>query len=236
MARLCLCLNQIARIRNQKRGKNPDPVTAAIAAEMAGVDGIVIQLRDDRSDITDRDVTLLKEVVQSHLNIALPANDDMIKKAINWSPDMVTLLPSTFEQGEGSLDAASEFDYLVEIVQTLRGNNIVVTLLIDPDPQQIRAAARAQVDYVQFNTSILSSVDDLGAMSDTVELIRSAAITANKIGLGISAGRGLTNQSLRELSDIEFIEEFNVGWSIVSRALLIGMDKAVRDIKSLLES
>ncbi len=236
MARLSLCLNQVAKIRNLKKGRNPDPISIAFAAEMAGIDGILVHLREDRSDITDRDVGLLKEVVQTHLNLAIPLNDDMVKKALGWLPDMVTLLPSSAgEQSDPSLDVANSMSYLEEAVTTLRANNIVVTMLIDPEPQQIRAAARAQADYIQINTGSLAKVEDLGAMSDVVEQIRSAAIAANKIGLGVSAGRSLNSQSLRELADIKYIEEFNVGWAICSRAMLVGVEKAVLDFKKTVE-
>ena len=220
-----------------KKGRTPDPVSIAFAAEMAGIDGLLVHLREDRSDITDRDVGLLKEVVQTHLNLAIPMNDDMIKKALSWLPDMVTLLPSSAgEPAEASLDVANTMSYLEEAVTTLRANNIVVTMLVDPEPQQIRAAARVQADYIQINTSVLSKVDDLGTMTDVVEQIRSAAIAANKIGLGVSAGRSLSGQSLRELADIKYIEEFNVGWAICSRSILVGVEKAVTDMKKVLES
>jgi pyridoxine 5-phosphate synthase len=237
MARLSLCLNQVAKIRNMKKGRNPDPLSIAFAAEMAGIDGIIVQLREDRSDITDRDVGLLKEVVQTHLNLAIPMNDDMIKKALSWLPDMVTLLPSSAaKEPDRSLDAANTLSYLEEAVTTLRANGIVVTMLVDPEPQQIRAAARVQADYIQINTSSLAGVEDLGSMTDIVEQIRSVAIAANKIGLGVSAGRSLSMQSLRELADIKYIEEFNVGWAICSRAMLVGIEKAVIDFKKVLSS
>lgn len=229
MARLCLCLNQVARIRAMKKGRNPDPVAAAIAAEMAGIDGIVVQVTEERSEVSDRDVTLLKEVVQTHFNIAVPATDEMVRRAVNWAPDMVTLMPQ-------ATDADAELPLIGEMAQRLRESNIVVTLLITPDAQQIRAAARAQVDYVQFDTGLFSKVEDLGAMSDAVDQIRSAAITANKLGLGISAGRGLNPQTARELAEnIDLIEEYNVGWAIVSRSMLVGMRKAIQDFKKIIE-
>ena len=236
MARLSLCLNQVARIRNSKKGKNPDPAAAAIAAEMAGVDGIVVNLKEDRSDITDRDVTILKEIVQSHLNLAIPLNDEMVKKALNWLPDMVTLLPSVSgQQSTDSLDVSNTLPYLEDAVKTLRANNMVVSILVHPEPQQIRAAARAQADFIQLNTAPMFKVDDLGAMNDMIEQYRSAAIAAHKIGMGISAGRLLSYQTLRELSEISYIEEFNVGWSIISRAMLVGIEKAVHDFKQAIE-
>ena len=235
MARVCLCVNQIAHIRNMNKAKTPDPVSAAVAAEIAGIDGITVQLREDRMDITDRDVAVLKEVVQSHLNIAVTMNDDMVKKVVTWLPDMVTLLPAATELSmDQSLDVVTNLEYLEDVVTQLRANNIVVSALIKPDPQQIRAAARVRLDYVQINTAPLATIGDLGTMGDMVEQIRSVAIAANKLGLGVAAGRGLNEQALKELSDIPLIEEFNIGRSIIAKSLLVGMERAVKQFKFML--
>jgi len=234
MARLCLCVNQVAKCRNDKKDRVPDPTAIAIAAEMAGIDGIVAHLRQDRLDISDRDVSVLKEVVQTHFNIAIPLRDEMVKKVVNILPDMVTLLPSVQEdKKENSLDVVAGRDYVESVAQTLRAHNIVVTMLIDPEPQQIKAAARAQADYVQFNTAQLQRIDDLGTMADHIEQIRSAAIAANKIGLGVTAGRGLNTQNLRELTNVSYVEEYNIGWGIISRAMLVGVERAVEDFRKL---
>jgi len=235
MARVCLCVNQIAHIRNMNKAKTPDPVSAAVAAEIAGIDGITVQLREDRMDITDRDVAVLKEVVQSHLNIAVTMNDDMVKKVVTWLPDMVTLLPAATELSmDQSLDVVTNLEYLEDVVTQLQANNIVVSALIKPDPQQIRAAARVRLDYVQINTAPLATIGDLGTMGDMVEQIRSVAIAANKLGLGVAAGRGLNEQALKELSDIPLIEEFNIGRSIIAKSLLVGMERAVKQFKFML--
>lgn len=229
MARLCLCINPIARIRAIKKGRNPDPVTAAVAAEAAGIDGIVAYV-DESGEISDRDVRLLKEVVQTHLNIAVPAEETMVRKAISWAPDMVTLLPQSYTAGEESLEEQTPI--LQELVEQLRDSNIVVAQLIRPDPSAIRNAARLQVDYVQLDTSLFSGIDDLGTMADIVEQFRSSAIAAGKLGLGVSAGRKLTAPIARELADAaELIEEYNVGWAIVSRAVLVGLEKAIADFR-----
>ncbi|MDZ7314598.1 MAG: pyridoxine 5'-phosphate synthase [candidate division KSB1 bacterium] len=229
MARLCLCINPIARIRAIKKGRNPDPVTAAVAAEAAGIDGIVVYV-DESGEISDRDVRLLKEVVQTHLNIAVPAEETMVRKAVSWAPDMVTLLPQSYAAGEESPEEQAPI--LQELVEQLRDSNIVVAQLIRPDPSAIRNAARLQVDYVQLDTSVFSGIDDLGTMADIVEQFRSSAIAAGKLGLGVSAGRKLTAPIARELADAaELIEEYNVGWAIVSRAVLVGLEKAIADFR-----
>ena len=225
MARLCLCVNQVAKIRNLNKDKLPDPVSVAMAAELGGVDGIVAFLRDDRSDITDRDVVVLKEVLQSHLNLAIPLNDEMIKKALKWLPDMVTLLPAIEDNDlNTSLDVVSNLEYIEDAATALRANNIIVNMLVDPDPPQIRAAARAGADYIDLNSNPLSRVEDLASMNDFIEKMRTVAIAANKLGLGVSAGRGLNIQTIREVGQVEFIEELNVGRALISRSLLVGIE------------
>jgi pyridoxine 5-phosphate synthase len=233
MARLCLCVNQVAQLRRLNRKKEPDPVNVALAAEIAGIDGIVVQLGQPLSDVSDRDLTVLKEVVKTHLNLAIPMNEEMVKKAIQILPDMATLLP--VDEGDAtSLDVEANLEYLEEVAATLRANNIVVNALIAPESNQVRAAARAGMDYVQLNTFPFSLVDDLGTMTEQIEKIRSVALAAHKLGLGVSAGRGLSYQNAREIGSIDVIEECNVGKAIISRSLLVGIDRAVIHFKSQL--
>ncbi len=237
MTRLCLCLNQVAWIRHQNQQAEPDPVAFAVAAEIAGVDGILAYLRDDRSDITDRDVRVLKEVVQTHLNIAIPLNDEMVKKMITLLPDMVTLLPSTNSKSpvaDEALNISDNFEYVEDVIAALHANKIVASALIQPDIQQVRSAARVGLDYVQFNTLPLSKIEDLGTLNDQLELLKSVALASYKLGLGVSAGRGLYYQTIRELADISFIEELNIGRSIIARSLTVGVEKAIAQLKALL--
>ena len=232
MARLCVCVDYVATLREARRSKEPDPVVAAIKAEMAGADGIVINLREDRKNITDRDLGIMKEVVGTHLNLAIAAKEDMVKKAIDILPDMVTLLPErTSERRQSaSLDISGSFEYIDDICATLKANSIVVSALIEPEMSHIRAAAKAGMDYVQLNTSVYSAAQDLGSMGDELERIRSVAIAGNKLGLGVSAGCGLSYQNVRDIAAIEQIEELNIGFAIISRALMVGIEQAVRDI------
>lgn len=237
MARLCLCVNYAARLRNLNRKKEPDPVAVAVAAELAGIDGLVVQLREDRSDVSDRDLMVLKEVVKTHLNLAIPLQEEMVKRAIQVLPDMVTLLPLTeaTEGDETSLDVEANLDYVEEVAAALRANNVVVSALVPPDPQQIRAAARAGVDYVQLNTMPLAAVEDLGTMTEQVERIRAVAAAANKLGIGVSAGRGLHYQNVRDIAAIPMIEEINIGRAILSRSVLMGVERAIAVMKTQME-
>jgi pyridoxine 5-phosphate synthase len=236
MPRLCLCVNQIARIRNLYKTHEPDPVDIAIAAEIAGVDGIVAQLKDDRSDITDRDVDVLKQVVKSHFNLAVALNEELIKKAIKVLPDMITLMNSGSESlhTTNALDVNANYEYVEDTTAALRANNIVVSVFIEPEGKQIKAAARAEVDYVQLDTSPLAKIEDLKTLSEYIEKLKSNAIAANKLGLGVSAGGGLNFQNVGEFGDMSFIEEINIGKALISRALLVGIDQSVRRMLSLI--
>ena len=236
MVRLGVNVDHIATIREARRGREPDPVAAAILAEMAGADGIVCHLREDRRHIKDRDLSVLRQVVKTHLNLEMAATEEMVNKAVSVLPDMVTLVPERRQEltTEGGLDVAANATYLEEVISTLRVNNIVVSLFIDPDIYQIKTAARIGADYIELHTGLYANAEDLNKVVEELEKIRSMAMAAAKLGLGISAGHGLNYQNVIEIVKIEQIEELNIGHSIISRAALMGMEKAVRDMLALI--
>ena len=236
MVRLGVNVDHVATLREARRGKEPDPVAAAIQAEMGGADGIVMHLREDRRHMKDRDLSLLREVVKTHLNLEMAATDEMVKKAVSVLPDMVTLVPERREEvtTEGGLDVAASLDYLEEVIATLRANNIVVSLFIDPDIRQVKAAARAGADFVELHTGLYANAEEYSAISEELEKLRSMAIAAAKLGLGVSAGHGLNYQNVSEVARLEQIEELNIGHSIISRAVFVGMERAVRDMVALI--
>lgn len=236
MMRLGVNVDHIATVREARRGKLPDPVAGAIAAEMAGTDGIVCHLREDRRHIKDKDLYLLKEIVKTHLNLEMAATDEMVRIASEVVPDMVTLVPERREEitTEGGLDVIANSDWIEEVVKQLRSHNIVVSLFIDPDIQQIKAAARSGADYVELHTGMYANAEDMGAVMDELEKLRSMAIAAEKLGLGVSAGHGLDYYNIREILEIEQIEELNIGHSIVSKAVMVGMERAVREMLEII--
>lgn len=236
MVRLGVNIDHIATIREARKGREPDPVAAAILCEMAGTDGIVCHLREDRRHIKDRDLTILRQVVKTHLNLEMAATSEMVNKAISVLPDMVTLVPERRQEltTEGGLDVTANASYLEEVISTLRVNNIVVSLFIDPDIYQIKAAARLGADYVELHTGLYANAVDLNKVVEELERIRSMAAAAAKLGLGVSAGHGLNYQNVIEIAKIEAIEELNIGHSIIARASLVGMEKAVRDMLALI--
>lgn len=238
MPRLCVCVDQVAALRETRRRRDPDPVAAAIKAEAGGADGIVVHLRENRRFIKDRDVKILKEVVSSHLNVAIAPNEEMLKRMIEILPDMVTLVPERSNEvnTEGGLDVVANLDYILDFVNNLRANNVVVSILIDPNIQQLKAAARAGADYVQLSTHAFASAVDMAVAADELEKINSMAIAANKLNVGVSAGLGLNYQNIREICQIDAVEELNIGHAIVARAMLSGIEQSVRDMLALMRS
>ena len=237
MPRLGVNIDHVATLREARKGKLPDPVAAAVVVEMAGADGIVCHLREDRRHIKDKDLYLLKDVVKTHLNLEMAATEEMVKIALDVLPDMVTLVPERREEltTEGGLDVVRHFDYLEEVVEMLRQQGIVVSLFIDPEIQQIKSAARLGADYVEIHTGLYANAEDLGSALDELEKIRSMAAAAAKLGLGVSAGHGLNYQNVREIARIPQIEELNIGHSIVSKAVMVGMERAVREMLELIK-
>lgn len=236
MVRLGVNIDHVATIREARKGREPDPVAAAVIAEMAGADGVVIHLREDRRHIKDRDFPLVREVVKTHLNLEMAPTEEMVKKAISVVPEMVTLVPENRQEvtTEGGLDVQNKFDQLEGIIGTLRGNNIVVSLFIDPDIYQIKAAARLRADYVELHTGNYANAPDYNTAMEELEKIRAGALAASKLGLGVSAGHGLNYHNVREIVQIKQIEELNIGHSIISRAVLVGLEKAIRDMLQLI--
>lgn len=236
MVRLGVNVDHVATVREARRGIEPDPVAAAVLCELAGADGIVCHLREDRRHIKDRDLSLLRQVVKTHLNLEMAPTEEMIKKAVNVLPDMATLVPEKRQEitTEGGLDARSNYDFLEEVVSTLRANNIVVSLFIDPNIHQIKAAAKLGADYVELHTGNYANADELNQVIEELDNLKSMAVAAAKLGLGVSAGHGLNYQNVADVAKIPQIEELNIGHSIISRAVLVGMDRAVREMIELI--
>ena len=235
--RLGVNVDHIATIREARKGKEPDPVMAAYLAELAGADGIVCHLREDRRHIQDRDLKLLKQTVQTHLNLEMAATDEMINIAVNISPDMVTLVPEKREEvtTEGGLNVVSNIDYLKGVTEKLQEHGIVVSFFIDPDLGQVKASAKAGADYIELHTGNYTNAKSIEEMEEELDKIRNMAMAANKLGLFVSAGHGLNYHNVKEIVKIDLIEELNIGHSIVSRAAFVGFERAVRDMVELIK-
>lgn len=234
--RLGVSIDYIAAVRNAENKKEPDPVAAAVLAETAGADGIVCHLREDRQYIKERDLFLLKEIIKSHLNMKIAPTEEMVKTAMKIMPDMVTLVPEIKDGHfpEGGVNIEMQFERVSKITDRLHSNGIIVSYYIDPEIEQLKASARAGADYVEINTGFYANAKEADEEEAELQNITSAAQGAFKLGLGVGASGGLNYYNIGDVANIEQIEELNIGHSIISKAVLVGMDKAVADMISLI--
>lgn len=237
MARLGVNIDHVATIRQARGGAEPDPVVAAAIAELAGADGITIHLREDRRHIQDRDLKLLRQTVKTRLNLEMAASEEMVGIALSVKPDMCTLVPEKRQEltTEGGLDVRLNLDPLTKAVDRLQDGGIMVSLFIDPDPDQVKAASKVGADYVEIHTGAFAGAKDWQNEEQELRKIENAIKLAAKLGLGVNAGHGLNYSNIRKVAALGGIVEFNIGHSIISKAVLIGLDRAVRDMVDLVK-
>ncbi|MCI0570595.1 MAG: pyridoxine 5'-phosphate synthase [Myxococcaceae bacterium] len=236
--RLGVNVDHVATLRQARRATYPDPVTAAALAELAGAEQITIHLREDRRHIQDRDLRLLRETVQTVLNLEMAATQEMVKVAYEHKPDTATLVPERREEltTEGGLDVANQRDALARVVKSLRDGDIAVSLFIDPDLDQVRAAHKANAQRVELHTGRYCEARDPRERDRELARILDAAKAASKLGLGVAAGHGLNYDNVRPIARILEIDELNIGHGIVSRAVLVGFERAVREMVELMRN
>ena len=232
--RLGVNVDHVATLRQARRTSYPDPVTAAALAELAGADQITVHLREDRRHIQDRDLKILRETVRTALNLEMAATQEMVKVAYATKPDLVTLVPERREEltTEGGLDLASTRENIEKIVANLKDADIQVALFIDPELEHVKIAHRLGVQRVELHTGRYCSAKTETALE--LSRLRDAAKLASKLGIGCAAGHGLDYVNVAPVVGIGEIDELNIGHSIVSRALMVGFDRAIRDMVALL--
>ena len=233
-------IDHIATVRQARLAPEPDPVQAAAFAELGGADGITVHIRSDRRHINERDVQLLAATVKTHLNVEMAATEEMLGIARDCKPDNVTLVPERPEEvtTEGGLDVASDPQRLADAVAALREMGMSVAIFLDPDPAQIDAAAQIGADQVEINTAVYADTSETRKIGPTeTERLKVADVAqrAHAAGLRVAAGHGLTYRNVRRVAAIEGVCEFNIGHSIVARAVLVGLERAVREMKTLVE-
>ncbi len=234
--RLNVNVDHVATLRQARMGDEPDPVTAAAQAELAGASGIVIHLREDRRHIQERDLLLLRQTVRTKLNMEMAVTDEMIEIACETLPDVVTLVPEKRQEitTEGGLDVLGDTERIAAGIQKLKGSGLFVSIFIDPDPDQINASAQTGAHMVELHTGSYANARDETGMMMELDKIRKSTEDALSHRLRVSAGHGLNYVNVTAVSKIDGIEELNIGHSIVSRAVLSGMEEAVRDMIDLL--
>lgn len=244
--RLGVNVDHVATIRQARGTTYPDPVVAAAMAESAGADQITVHLREDRRHIQDRDVRILRETVRTRLNLEMAATAEMAEIARSVKPDMVTLVPEKREEQttEGGLDVVAHEAELARYIDDLRGFGGEVSLFVDPRSDQLAASARLGVDVVELHTGDYCAdrrrFDSISAFDAHVDAefdkLKYASKVAETMGLKVAAGHGLDHKNVLRVASIAIIEEFNIGHSIVARAVMIGFEAAVREMIDALES
>jgi pyridoxine 5-phosphate synthase len=226
-------IDHVATIRQARRTVEPDPVGAAVLAELAGADGITVHLREDRRHIQDRDVRLLRQTVRTHLNLEMAATDEMVRIALEIQPDYVTLVPERREEvtTEGGLDIAGQLDRMKQVVETLQDAGIPVSLFIDADEQQIKASAVTQAQFIELHTGQYAEAHDEQSRAKELSILAAGCQQAIDQGLRVNAGHGLTYWNVYPVACLSGMEELNIGHTIISRAVLVGLERAVREMK-----
>ncbi len=237
MPTLGVNIDHIATIRQARRTVEPDPVAAAVLAELAGADGITVHLREDRRHIQDRDVRLLRQTVRTHLNLEMAATDDMVAIALEVKPDYVTLVPERREEvtTEGGLDVAGQVDRLKTVVAQLQDAGIPVSLFIDAKATQIEASAQVQAQFIELHTGPYAEAHRGGDRHRELAILTQGTQHALNLGLRVNAGHGLTYWNTYPVACIAGMEELNIGHSIISRAALVGLERAVQDMKQIIQ-
>ncbi|OLT62207.1 pyridoxine 5'-phosphate synthase [Moorena bouillonii] len=230
-------IDHIATIRQARRTVEPDPVAAAVLAELAGADGITAHLREDRRHIQQRDIALLRQTVRTHLNLEMAPTDEMVAIALEVKPDYVTLVPEKREEvtTEGGLDVAGQMPRLSEVVAQLQSACIPVSLFIDADPAQIDASAQTKAKFIELHTGSYAEATDEVSQAKELKVLASGCQQAIAAGLRVNAGHGLTYWNVYPVACIEGMEELNIGHSIIARASLVGIERAVREMKQAMQ-
>lgn len=235
-ARLGVNVDHVATVRQARKVNYPDPIEAALAAELAGADQVTLHLREDRRHIQERDVELARKMCKTEVNLEVAATQEMVTLALKVRPDTVTLVPERRDEltTEGGLDVTTQRDGLERAIRMLQDGNIRVALFIEPDLDQLRAAHKVNAHAVQLHTGRYAEGRSFKDRSEELGRLRDVAKAATKLGLGVSAGHGLHYFNVIPVARIPEIQELNIGHAIVARALVIGMERAVKDMLDLM--
>ena len=237
MARLAVNVDHVATVRQARGINEPDPVLAAGIAELAGAEGIICHLREDRRHINDRDLSLLRQTVKTKLNLEMAAVEEMVRIARDVRPELVTLVPEKREEltTEGGLDVNSNPDLYKKVVEQLKERGIRVSFFVDPDPVQIEIAEKVGGDVVEIHTGHYSEARTESEAEERFLRIAQSVEIADELDLGISAGHGLNYVNVKRFEALPQIEEYSIGHSIVARAVYVGFEQAVREMVDLVE-
>ena len=238
MTQLSVNVDHVATLREARRITEPDPVTTAAIAELAGADGIIVHLREDRRHIKDRDLRLLRKTVKTKLNLEMASTEEMLGIALEVKPDMVTLVPEKREEltTEGGLNISLNKEHIADSITRLKKGGIIVSLFIDPDADQVKSASEVGTDYVEIHTGKFCDVTDRAEEDKELKRIVTSVKNAYELRMGVNAGHGLNYWNIKRLIGIDEIDEFSIGHSIIARSVYVGLDQAVREMIELINS
>jgi len=224
-------IDHVATIRQARRTVEPDPVAAAVLCELAGADSITVHLREDRRHIQDRDVRVLRQTIRTLMNLEMAATDEMVSIACELKPEQVSLVPEKRQEvtTEGGLDVVGNREALKAAIARLKDAGIVVSLFIDPDLEQVRASREVGADAIELHTGTYAEA--WPHADEELERLRIAGALALELDLRLHAGHGLTYWNVRPVAELPGMAELNIGHSIISRAVMVGMERAVREMK-----
>ncbi len=237
MPTLGVNIDHIATLRQARGGVMPEPAHGASLAEIAGCHGITAHLREDRRHMHDRDIYLLKQMVTTNLNLEMAVTEEMIAIALDVRPYMCTLVPEKREERttEGGLIVRGREKELADAIKPLLENNVIVSFFIDPDVNEIKAASRTGASHIELHTGDYANAPEGKARQEELEKLRTATMYAHKLGLTVNAGHGLDYHNTADVAAIEHMAELNIGHSIISRSIFVGLERAVREMIEIID-
>ena len=236
MKKLMVNIDHVATLRQARGAFYPEPIYAAGIAELAGASGIIVHLREDRRHIKDRDLRLLRDVVKTRLNLEMAATDEMVSIAREVLPDMVTLVPEKRQEltTEGGLDVIGNSKRLNKAILELKEKGIRISLFVDPEDAQIAEAKQIGADIIEIHTGIYSDAKDEMARQEELKKVINSAKRAKTLGLDVNAGHGLNYHNVHEIAMIDDIDELSIGYSIIARAIFVGLERAVKEMLAIM--
>lgn len=237
MSRLGVNIDHVATIREARKTDEPDPIAAAVIVELADADGIVVHLREDRRHIHDRDVRLLRQIIKTQLNLEMASTEEIINIALDVKPDKSTLVPEKRQEvtTEGGLDVVGNEEKIADAIKRLNAGGIPVTLFIEADSDQIECSKQVGAEAIELHTGTYAEAETEEEREKELERLKKGAQEALEIGLIVHAGHGLTYRNVCPVAQIKGIDELNIGHTIISRAVLVGLDQAVREMLALIK-
>lgn len=236
--RFCLNVDHVGTLRNARGEFHPDPVAFALQAELAGIDGIVVHLREDRRHINDRDVRLLRELITTKLDLEMAASPEIIRIACDIRPELATIVPEKRQEltTEGGLNVLDNIDTVKSAIADLKKKDIKVSLFIEPDLNQIDASREIGADFIEIHTGIFANAGTEDEQLDELEKIRMAAAHAKKLGMGVNAGHGLNYVNIKLFRELgTLVDEVSIGHAVIARSVFTGINQAVRDMFELIK-